>query len=70
LSVIATAESYVECFGGLSRMVNRNDDTVSAVLVSGWRAFGAGNAAHAPGKQRFGRVLRVGRHAGKLLPAA
>jgi N-acyl-D-aspartate/D-glutamate deacylase len=64
------AEHPVESYGGLSRMVNRNDDTVRAVLVSGQRGFGAGKAAPALGKQRLGQFLRVGHSAGNLLPAA
>lgn len=51
------AESPVDAYGGLSRMVNRNDDTVTAVLVAGKRAFGAGEPAPTLGKERFGRFL-------------
>jgi len=51
-------------------MVNRNDDTVSAVLVSGQLAFSAGKAAPALGKQRFGQFLRAGRPSRKLTPTA
>jgi hypothetical protein len=47
-------------------MVNRNDDTVTAVLVSGKLAFGAGNAAPELGKERFGQFLRAGRPSRKL----
>lgn len=54
------AEHPVESYGGLSRMVNRNDETVTAVLVSGKLAFAAGKAAPALGKERFGRFLRAG----------
>ncbi|MGB8391833.1 N-acyl-D-amino-acid deacylase family protein [Mycobacterium sp.] len=54
------AEHPVESYGGLSRMVNRNDDTVSAVLVSGQLTFSAGNASPALGKRRFGQFLRAG----------
>lgn len=56
-SLEAYAESPVEAYGGLSRMVNRNDDTVTAVLVAGERAFGAGEPSPALGKKRFGRFL-------------
>jgi N-acyl-D-aspartate/D-glutamate deacylase len=69
-SLDAYAEHPVESYGGLSRMVNRNDDTVSAVLVSGQFAFSAGKAAPALGKQRFGQFLRAGRPSRKLTPAA
>ena len=33
------AEDTVEHYGGLSRMVNRNEDTVAAVFVSGRAVF-------------------------------
>lgn len=54
------AEHPVESYGGLSRMVNRNDETVTAVLVSGKLAFAAGKATPALGQERFGRFLRAG----------
>lgn len=60
------AEHPVESYGGLSRMVNRNDETVTAVLVSGKLAFGAGKAAPALGKERFGQFLRAGLPSRKL----
>ncbi|TAM63253.1 amidohydrolase family protein [Mycobacterium sp.] len=60
------AEHPVESYGGLSRMVNRNDETVTAVLVSGKLAFGAGKAAPELGKERFGQFLRAGRPSRKL----
>jgi hypothetical protein len=41
--------------------VNRNDDTVTAVLVAGKLAFGSGRAAPQLGKQRYGQFLRAGR---------
>lgn len=56
-SLDAYAENPVEPYGGLSRMVNRNDDTVTAVLVAGQRAFAAGEPSPVLGKQRFGRFL-------------
>ncbi len=55
------AEHPVEAYGGLPRMVNRNDDTVSAVLVSGRLAFGGGRAAPALGTEKLGQFLRAGR---------
>jgi N-acyl-D-aspartate/D-glutamate deacylase len=67
---VIDATGQVESYGGLSRMVNRNDDTVSAVLVSGQLAFSAGKAAPALGKQRFGQFLRAGRPSRKLTPTA
>jgi N-acyl-D-aspartate/D-glutamate deacylase len=53
------AEDRVEQYGGLSRMVNRNDDTVNAVLVGGRVVFLDGNATELVGKQRTGRFLRA-----------
>ena len=38
-SLDAYAEERVEQYGGLSRMVNRNDDTVTAVFVGGRAVF-------------------------------
>ena len=60
------AEHPIEPYGGLSRMVNRNDDTVNAVLVSGRLAFGGGKAAPELGSRRFGEFLRADSPAGKL----
>lgn len=60
------AEHPVESYGGLSRMVNRNDETVTAVLVSGKLAFAAGKAAPVLGKERFGQFLRAGSPSRKL----
>lgn len=67
-SLDAYAEHPVESYGGLSRMVNRNDDTVRSVLVSGQLVFGAGQAAPNLGKQRFGQFLRAGQRTGALTP--
>ena len=53
------AEERVEQYGGLSRMVNRNDDTVSAVFVGGHAVFIDGNATDLVGRQRTGRFLRA-----------
>lgn len=64
------AEHPVESYGGLSRMVNRNDDTVSAVLVGGQFAFGAGNAAPALGKRKFGQFLRADHRSASGTPVA
>jgi N-acyl-D-aspartate/D-glutamate deacylase len=52
-------EEKVEQYGGLSRMVNRNDDTVSAVLVAGRAVFLNGQPTEVLGKQRTGSFLRV-----------
>jgi N-acyl-D-aspartate/D-glutamate deacylase len=53
------AEDRVEQYGGLSRMVNRNDDTVNAVLVGGRAVFLDGKATDLVGAQRTGRFLRA-----------
>jgi N-acyl-D-aspartate/D-glutamate deacylase len=53
------AEEQVEQYGGLSRMVNRNDDTVSAVLVAGQAVFLDGQPTAVLGNQRTGSFLRA-----------
>ncbi|WP_068176454.1 amidohydrolase family protein [Mycobacterium sp. UM_CSW] len=53
------AEEKVEQYGGLSRMVNRNDDTVSAVLVSGRAVFLNGQPTEVLGERRTGSFLRA-----------
>ncbi len=45
------AEAPVEQYGGLSRMVNRNDATVSLVLVGGRAVWRAGAADAAAGRR-------------------
>jgi N-acyl-D-aspartate/D-glutamate deacylase len=52
-------EETVEQYGGLSRMVNRNDDTVSAVFVGGRAVFLDGQATDVVGTQRTGSFLRA-----------
>ena len=56
-------DAYAECpipeYDNLSRMVNRNDDAVSAVLVGGEYVFGNGQPASALGTQRTGQFLRA-----------
>ena len=52
-------EETVEQYGGLSRMVNRNDDTVSAVFVGGRAVFLDGHATDLVGTQRTGSFLRA-----------
>jgi N-acyl-D-aspartate/D-glutamate deacylase len=51
------AEDRVEQYGGLSRMVNRNDATVNAVYVGGRPVFLDGKPTDVVGKQRTGRFL-------------
>src|SRR5262249_19698240 len=53
------AEETVEEYGGLSRMVNRNDDTVSAVLVAGQPVFLNGQPTEVLGTHRTGSFLRA-----------
>ncbi|WP_433525305.1 N-acyl-D-amino-acid deacylase family protein [Nocardia pseudovaccinii] len=54
------AEAPIAVFDNLSRMVNRNDATVVAVLVDGEYVFGGGVAEPALGTRRTGRFLRAG----------
>ncbi len=58
-SLDAYAESPVASFNNLPRMVNRNDDTVTAVFVNGEYVFGGGTPAAVLGKERTGRFLRA-----------
>jgi N-acyl-D-aspartate/D-glutamate deacylase len=53
------AEDTVEQYAGLSRMVNRNNETVKAVFVGGRAVFLGGQATDIVGKQRTGRFLRA-----------
>ncbi len=53
------SEDRVEQYGGLSRMVNRNDDTVSAVFVCGRAVFADGSLTDIVGVERTGRFLRA-----------
>jgi N-acyl-D-aspartate/D-glutamate deacylase len=61
------AEEPVAQYGGLSRMVNRNDATVKAVLVGGRAVFLDGVATELVGRQRTGRFLRAA-HKAPALP--
>ncbi|OBH49256.1 amidohydrolase family protein [Mycobacterium sp. E2479] len=54
------AEAKIDHFGGLSRMVNRNDETVTAVMVSGRMAFVNGEPTPIVGTERIGSFLRAG----------
>lgn len=60
-SLDAYAEETVDQYGGLSRMVNRNDETVTAVLVGGRTVFADGQLTELVGKQRTGTFLRAAR---------
>ena len=57
----AYAEDTVAEYGGMSRMVNRNDETVSAVFVGGRAVFVDGKPTEVLGRQRTGSFLRAGR---------
>ncbi|NKZ10229.1 amidohydrolase family protein [Mycolicibacterium septicum DSM 44393] len=58
-SLDAYAEETVDHYGGLSRMVNRNDDTVTAVLVGGRTVFADGALTDLVGRRRTGQFLRA-----------
>ncbi|MFF7944581.1 amidohydrolase family protein [Nocardia gamkensis] len=58
-SLDAYQESPIAPFDNLPRMVNRNDDTVTAVFVGGVRVFGDGAPAEVLGTRRTGRFLRA-----------
>ncbi|MBU9765224.1 amidohydrolase family protein [Mycobacterium sp. TNTM28] len=62
-SLDAYAEDTVDHYGGLSRMVNRNNATVTAVLVGGRTVVADGEPTDLVGRQRTGRFLRAARHA-------
>ncbi|GAS95912.1 N-acyl-D-aspartate/D-glutamate deacylase [Mycolicibacterium canariasense] len=62
----AYAEEPVDQYGGLSRMVNRNDDAVRAVLVGGRLVFTAGTPTELVGRRRTGRFLRAAHRAPAL----
>ena len=58
-SLHSYAEEKVEQYGGMSRMVNRNDNTVSAVLVAGQAVFLNGQPTEVLGTERTGSFLRA-----------
>ncbi|MCC3329400.1 N-acyl-D-amino-acid deacylase family protein [Nocardia abscessus] len=58
-SLDAYHESPIAPFDNLPRMVNRNDDTVTAVFVGGVPVFGEGAPAPVLGTRRTGRFLRA-----------
>lgn len=59
----ATLDAYAEesfaQYGGMSRMVNRNDDTVAAVFISGRAVVLDGRPTDVLGTQRTGSFLRA-----------
>jgi len=52
-------EAPIAAFGGMRRMVNRNDATVKAVLVAGNTVFVDGEPTELVGRQRTGSFLRA-----------
>ena len=68
-SLDAYAEDPVEQYGGLSRMVNRNDATVPAVFVGGRQVVRDGVPTELVGTTRTGRFLRFARQT-PALPVA
>ena len=62
------AEAPVDQYGGLSRMVNRNDATVTAVFVGGRAVFREGQPTALVGARRTGRFLRAA-HKAPAVPA-
>ena len=56
----AYAESTVEQYGNLSRMVNRNDETVDLVLIGGRAVVRGGAPTEILGVERTGSFLRAG----------
>ena len=54
-------------FGGLRRMVNRNDRAVAATVIGGRVVYRAGEFAEGYGRDwRSGRVLRAGEPRGSV----
>ena len=56
----AYGEAPIEQFGQMSRMVNRNDAAIRAVMVSGQTVFADGEFAPSVGTVRTGSFLRAG----------
>jgi N-acyl-D-aspartate/D-glutamate deacylase len=69
-SLTAYAEDTVEQYGGMARMVNRNDDTVNAVFVGGRAVFLGGEPTETLGRDRTGSFLRAGRRTPAPSPTA
>ncbi|MAQ14267.1 MAG: N-acyl-D-glutamate amidohydrolase [Sandaracinus sp.] len=63
-SLDAYAEAPMEEFGGLSRMVRRNDRAVRATMIAGDVVFAEGRFAADYGQRRHGSFLRAGRRHG------
>jgi N-acyl-D-aspartate/D-glutamate deacylase len=54
------AEAPIEQFGGMSRMVNRNDAAVPAVFIGGRKVIEDGRPSATLGTERTGKFLRAG----------
>ncbi len=67
-SVDAYNEDVVDQYDGLSRMVNRNDDTVKAVFIGGQLVVIDGRPTDMLGKVRTGSFLRVGQPSPAVTP--
>lgn len=65
-SLDAYAEQSVPAYGGMSRMVNRNDATVRAVYVGGRKVVDHGQPTDTVGEVRTGQFLRCGGRAPAL----
>ena len=63
-------ESPVEQYGGLSRMVNRNDAAVPAVFIAGRRVVADGAPTPLLGRERTGRFLRAEQATGAVMAPA
>ncbi|MGW0174905.1 N-acyl-D-amino-acid deacylase family protein [Rhodococcus sp. NPDC003322] len=65
----ASLDAYAECpvpeYDGLSRMVNRNNDAVTAVFVRGECVVRDGQPTTVLGSRRTGRFLRAGERAAR-----
>ena len=59
-SLDAYHEAPMDAFGGLSRMVRRNDAAVSATIISGQVVYEHGRFAPGFGERRTGSFLRAG----------
>jgi N-acyl-D-aspartate/D-glutamate deacylase len=62
------AEDVVDHYGGLSRMVNRNDATVPLVMVGGATVWRDGAPGPSLGTRRTGRFLRAGQATREPVP--
>jgi N-acyl-D-aspartate/D-glutamate deacylase len=62
------AEEPVDQYGGLSRMVNRNDECVAAVFISGQQVVSNGRPTDILGTVRTGAFLRADRESTAVLP--